>query len=85
MLKTDVQGSLGAIRHALERLSTTEIRINILSEGAGDINESDVLLAAASQAVVIGFNTKLDPGAAARGRGLRRGRPPVRRHLQADR
>ena len=63
ILKTDVQGSLGAIRHALDGLSTTETRINILSEGAGDINESDVLLAAASGAVVVGFNTKLDPSA----------------------
>ncbi|HEX6129867.1 MAG TPA: translation initiation factor IF-2, partial [Candidatus Limnocylindria bacterium] len=63
VLKTDVQGSLGAIRHALERLNTSEVRINILREGAGDINESDVLLASASDAVVIGFNTKLDPGA----------------------
>ena len=63
MLKTDVQGSLGAIRHALERLNTSEVRINILREGAGDINESDVQLASASEAVVIGFNTKLDPGA----------------------
>jgi translation initiation factor IF-2 len=63
ILKTDVQGSLGAIRHALDGLSTPEVRINILSEGAGDINESDVLLAAASSAVVVGFNTKLDPGA----------------------
>ena len=57
-----MSGSLGAIRHALDGLSTAETRINILSEGAGDINESDVL-AAASQAVVVGFNTKLDPGA----------------------
>ncbi|HTE65781.1 MAG TPA: translation initiation factor IF-2, partial [Candidatus Binatia bacterium] len=63
VLKTDVQGSLGAIRHALERLNTSEVRISILREGAGDINESDVLLASASDAVVIGFNTKLDPGA----------------------
>ncbi|HEX9738509.1 MAG TPA: translation initiation factor IF-2 [Candidatus Limnocylindria bacterium] len=63
ILKTDVQGSLGAIRHALDRLSTGEVRINILSEGAGDINESDVVLGAASSAVVVGFNTKLDPGA----------------------
>jgi translation initiation factor IF-2 len=63
VLKTDVQGSLGAIRHALERLNTTEVRMNILREGAGDINESDVLLASASDAVVVGFNTKPDPGA----------------------
>jgi translation initiation factor IF-2 len=63
VLKTDVQGSLGAIRHALERLNTSEVRINILREGAGDINESDINLASASDAVVIGFNTKLDAGA----------------------
>ena len=65
VLKTDVQGSLGAIRHALERLNTSEVRINILREGAGDINESDVQLASASDAVVIGFNTKPDPGRSA--------------------
>ncbi|HEX7225171.1 MAG TPA: translation initiation factor IF-2 [Candidatus Limnocylindria bacterium] len=63
VLKTDVQGSLGAIRHALERLNTTEVRINILREGAGDINESDINLASASDAVVVGFNAKPDPGA----------------------
>ena len=63
VLKTDVQGSLGAIRHSLERLNTNEVRVNILREAAGDINESDVLLASASDAVVIGFNTRLDPGA----------------------
>jgi translation initiation factor IF-2 len=63
VLKTDVQGSLGAIRHALERLNTDEVRINILSEGAGDINESDINLASASDAVVVGFNAKPDAGA----------------------
>ncbi|HET8777761.1 MAG TPA: translation initiation factor IF-2, partial [Candidatus Limnocylindria bacterium] len=63
VLKTDVQGSLGAIRHALERLNTDEVRINILREGAGDINESDINLASASNAVVVGFNARLDAGA----------------------
>jgi len=63
VLKTDVQGSLGAIRHSVERLNTDEVRVNILREGAGDINESDINLASASDAVVIGFNTKPDPGA----------------------
>ncbi len=63
VLKTDVQGSLGAIRHALEALNTPEVRISILREGAGDINESDIDLASASDAVVIGFNTKVDTGA----------------------
>jgi translation initiation factor IF-2 len=63
VLKTDVQGSLGAIRHALEGLNLSEARVNILREGAGEINESDVLLASASGAIVIGFNTRPDPGA----------------------
>jgi translation initiation factor IF-2 len=63
VLKTDVQGSLGAIRHALEGLNTNEVRVTIIGEGAGDINESDINLAAASDAVVIGFNARLDPGA----------------------
>jgi translation initiation factor IF-2 len=63
VLKTDVQGSLGAIRNALERLNTAEVRVNVIRESAGDINESDINLASASDAVVIGFNTKLDPGA----------------------
>jgi translation initiation factor IF-2 len=63
VLKTDVQGSQGAIRHALERLNSDEVRINILREGAGDINESDINLASASDAVVVGFNTKPDVGA----------------------
>jgi translation initiation factor IF-2 len=63
VLKTDVQGSLGAIRNALDRLNTSEVRVNVIRESAGDINESDINLASASDAVVIGFNTKLDPGA----------------------
>jgi translation initiation factor IF-2 len=63
VLKTDVQGSLGAIRHAVERLNTPEVRISILREGAGEISESDITLASASDAVVIGFNTRLDAGA----------------------
>jgi translation initiation factor IF-2 len=63
VLKADVQGSLGAIRHALEQLNTDDVRVSILREGAGDVTESDVLLASASDAVVIGFNTRPDPGA----------------------
>jgi translation initiation factor IF-2 len=63
ILKADVQGSLGAIRHALEQLQSEEVRINILHEGAGDITDTDILLASASNAIVVGFNTKLDPQA----------------------
>jgi translation initiation factor IF-2 len=63
ILKADVQGSLGAIRHALEQLQSDEVRINILHEGAGDITDNDILLASASNAIVVGFNTKVDPQA----------------------
>ncbi len=63
ILKADVQGSLGAIRHALEQVQTEEVRINMLHEGTGDITDTDILLASASNAVVVGFNTKLDPQA----------------------
>ncbi|HEY5489137.1 MAG TPA: translation initiation factor IF-2, partial [Candidatus Limnocylindrales bacterium] len=63
ILKADVQGSLGAIRHALEQVQTEEVRINILHEGTGDITDTDILLASASNAVVVGFSTKVDPQA----------------------
>jgi translation initiation factor IF-2 len=58
-----VQGSLGAIAHALEQLQTDDVRLNVLRQGAGDITDNDILLASASDAVVVGFNTKLDPAA----------------------
>jgi translation initiation factor IF-2 len=60
ILKADVQGSLGAIRHALDQIEMDEVRINLLHEGTGDITDNDVLLASASDAIVVGFNTKLD-------------------------
>jgi len=59
ILKSDVSGSLGAITHSLERLSTDEVRINLLHEAAGDITDNDVMLAAASNAIVVGFNTRV--------------------------
>jgi translation initiation factor IF-2 len=59
ILKADVSGSLGAISHALDQLSQEEIRINVLHEGAGDITDNDIMLAAASNAIVVGFNTKI--------------------------
>ncbi len=57
ILKADVSGSLGAIVHALDQLSTDEVRINVLHDAAGDITDNDVMLAAASNAIVVGFNT----------------------------
>jgi translation initiation factor IF-2 len=59
ILKADVSGSLGAITHALDQLSTEEVRINVLHEGAGDISDNDVMLASASDAIVVGFNTRI--------------------------
>jgi translation initiation factor IF-2 len=63
ILKADVQGSLGAITHALDQIQNDEVRINVIHEGAGDITDNDILLASASDAIVVGFNTKLDPQA----------------------
>ncbi len=61
ILKGDVQGSIEAIRQSLEQLSTDEVRVNLIHAGVGNIGENDVLLASASNAVVIGFNIKVDP------------------------
>jgi translation initiation factor IF-2 len=59
ILKADVSGSLGAIKHALEQLSTDEVRINVIHDAAGDITDNDIMLASASNAIVVGFNTKV--------------------------
>ena len=59
ILKADVSGSLGAITHSLEQLEQEEIHLNILLEGAGDITDNDIMLAAASNAIVVGFSTKI--------------------------
>ncbi len=64
VLKSDVQGSLGAVVHALDQIQNDEVRFNILLEGTGDITDNDVNLAAASDAVVVGFNVRI--GATAR-------------------
>jgi translation initiation factor IF-2 len=63
VLKADVQGSVEAIRGSLERLSAAEVRLNIIHTGTGAVSESDVMLAAASKAIIVGFNVKADPGA----------------------
>jgi translation initiation factor IF-2 len=58
VIKADVQGSVEALSEALSRLSTDEVRLNVLHASVGGITESDVLLASASNAVVIGFNVR---------------------------
>ncbi len=63
LIKADVQGSAEAIRESLEKLSTDEVRAKLVATGVGGINESDINLAAASEAVVIGFNVRADAAA----------------------
>ncbi|AGA34747.1 Translation initiation factor 2 [Thioalkalivibrio nitratireducens DSM 14787] len=63
LLKTDVQGSAEALRDALVKLSTDEVRVKVVSTGVGGISESDINLAMASQAIIIAFNVRADAGA----------------------
>ncbi len=64
VLKGDVDGSVEALEDSLVKLSTNEVKLRIIHRGVGQITESDVLLAAASDAVIIGFHVKPDPKAA---------------------
>ena len=63
IVKADVQGSQEALTHALAKLSTDEVKVNIIHAAVGGITESDVNLASASKAVIIGFNTRADASA----------------------
>jgi translation initiation factor IF-2 len=63
IIKADVQGSQEALVHALTKLSTGEVKVNVIHAAVGAITESDVNLAEASKAVIIGFNTRADAGA----------------------
>ncbi len=63
VVKSDVQGSLEAITSSLEKISTSEVAIRVLHGAVGGINESDVILAKASNAVIIGFNVRANPQA----------------------
>ncbi|MEC9492377.1 translation initiation factor IF-2 [Flexistipes sp.] len=60
VIKADVQGSLEALKNSLLKLSNPEVKLNIIHGGVGGINESDILLASASNAIVIGFNVRPD-------------------------
>jgi translation initiation factor IF-2 len=63
ILKADVQGSLQALKDSLDKIAAANIQLRMIHAGVGSINESDVLLAEASNAVIIGFNVKAEPGA----------------------
>ena len=65
VLKADVQGSVEALTESLERLSTDEVRLKVIHGSVGAVNESDVMLASASNAIVLGFNVKADAKASA--------------------
>jgi translation initiation factor IF-2 len=64
VLKADVQGSVEALTESLERLSTDEVRLKVIHGSVGAVTESDVMLASASNAIVLGFNVKAEPKAA---------------------
>ena len=63
IIKADVQGSVEALRDSLNQLSTEKAVVRVLHAASGTITETDVLLAVASQAIIVGFNTTLEPGA----------------------
>jgi translation initiation factor IF-2 len=64
IVKADVQGSVEAVRQSLEKLSNEEVMVKVIHGGVGAINESDVTLASASNAIIIGFNVRPDASAA---------------------
>ena len=61
VVKADVQGSVEAVTQSLEKLSNEEVRVNVIHGGVGAISKSDVMLAAASNAIIVGFNVRPDP------------------------
>ena len=61
IVKADVQGSVEAVRQSLEKLSNEEVRVHIIHGAVGAVNESDVMLANASNAIIVGFNVRPDP------------------------
>ncbi len=63
IIKADVQGSVEAIRESLEKISHPEVKVRVIHTAVGGINESDVMLASASNAIIIGFNVRPEPKA----------------------
>ena len=64
VVKADVQGSVEAVKQSLEKLSNNEVRVRVIHGAVGAVKESDVMLAAASNAIIVGFNVRPDPVAA---------------------
>ncbi|MBQ2941403.1 MAG: translation initiation factor IF-2 [Clostridia bacterium] len=72
IVKADVQGSVEAVRQSLEKLSNEEVKVKVIHGAVGGVNESDVMLASASNAIIVGFNVRPDGGArvAAEAKGI---------------
>ncbi|MDR1674752.1 MAG: translation initiation factor IF-2, partial [Oscillospiraceae bacterium] len=64
VVKADVQGSVEAVKQSLEKISNEEVRVKVIHGGVGAVSESDVMLADASNAIIVGFNVRPDPVAA---------------------
>ncbi len=65
VVKADVQGSVEAVKQSLEKISNDEVRVKVIHGGVGAVSESDVMLASASNAIIVGFNVRPDPVAKA--------------------
>ncbi len=63
ILKADVQGSIEALKYSLEELATSEVKVDLIHSGVGNVNESDIMLAIVSNAIILGFHVKTDTGA----------------------
>ena len=85
ILKADVQGSLEALQGSLEKIDIEGVRVKTIHAAVGAINESDVALASASNAVIIGFNVRPEPQAKAAARSGEGRHSPLSRHLSGDR
>ena len=85
IIKADVQGSAEVLADTLAKLSDEKVKIRIIHAGVGAVNESDVLLASASNAIIIAFNVRPDRNAQEIADARAGGYPPAFRHLQRDR
>ena len=85
IVKADVQGSVEAVKQNLEKISNEEVRVKVIHGGVGAINESDIMLASTSNAIVVGFNVRPDAAAKAMRRARPCGYADVPRHLRVHR
>lgn len=82
IIKADVQGSVEAVKQSLEKLSNEEVRVHVIHGGVGAVSESDVMLAHASNAIIVGFNVRPRSGGGEPGGARWRGDADVSNHLR---